>query len=207
MRSCVFGSGGGFDGDPVAEGGELGDVVTHAAFDVDAAGVVVGSEVMEAGEGVGEQVPDDDQDGAGDRNQGLELAAAFDDAAVALAEEGVGLGGRGGDLSKRAPQVRVAFAGRPGAALGARLDGLRRDLGPGDQVAGGGELALSSPSSAMMIWAALLPMPGTSSRRCSAGSGPWAGAPAPTVGPGSRPAAGAWAVGIAAIASSIRVVS
>jgi hypothetical protein len=56
LRSCVFGSGGGFDGDPVAEGGELGDVVTHAAFDVDAAGVVVGSEVMEAGEGVGEQV-------------------------------------------------------------------------------------------------------------------------------------------------------
>jgi hypothetical protein len=51
LRSCVFGSGGGFDGDPVAEGGELGDVVTHAAFDVDAAGVVVGSEVMEAGEG------------------------------------------------------------------------------------------------------------------------------------------------------------
>src|SRR4026207_1708140 len=38
LRSCVFGSGGGFDGDPVAEGGELGDVVTHAAFDVDAAG-------------------------------------------------------------------------------------------------------------------------------------------------------------------------
>ena len=53
---CGFGSGGGFEGDPVAEGGELGDVVTHAAFDVDAAGVVVGSEVAEAGEGVGEQV-------------------------------------------------------------------------------------------------------------------------------------------------------
>ena len=125
MRSCVFGSGGGFDGDPVAEGGELGDVVTHAAFDVDVAGVVVGSEVMEAGEGVGEQVPDDDQDGAGDRNQGLELAAAFDDAAVALAEEGVGLGGCGGGLAERALQVGVALAGAAAAGDGPGLDGAR----------------------------------------------------------------------------------
>ena len=68
---------------------------------VDAAGVVVGSEVVEAGGGVGEQVPDDDQDGAGDRDQGLELAAALDDAPVAFAEEGVGLGGRGGGLAER----------------------------------------------------------------------------------------------------------
>jgi hypothetical protein len=74
-------------------------------------------------------------------------------------------------------------------------------------VARGGEWPMSSPSSAMMTWAALLPMPGTSSRRCIAGSGPWAGAPAPLVSPGSGPPAGAWAAGIAAIASSIRVVS
>src|SRR5512132_2058299 len=115
-------------------------------------------------------MPDDDQDGAGDGDQRLELAAAADQPPVAFAEEGVGLGGRGGDLPECAPQVRVAFAGRPGAVLGARLDGLGRDLGPGDQVAG-------------------------------------AGAPAPLVGPGSGPSAGTWAAGIAAIASSIRVVS
>src|SRR5258705_2119153 len=87
-RYVVGGSGGGFEGDSVAQGGELGDVVAHAAFDVDAAGVVVGSEIMEPGEGVSEQVADDDQDGAGDRDQGLELAAAFDDAAGALAGGG-----------------------------------------------------------------------------------------------------------------------
>src|SRR6185312_6412327 len=46
---CGFGSGGGFEGDPVAHGGELGDVVAHPAFGGDAVGVVVGSEVVEAG--------------------------------------------------------------------------------------------------------------------------------------------------------------
>jgi hypothetical protein len=90
---CGVGSGGGFEGDPVAHGGELGDVVTHPAFGVDEAVVVIGSEVVEAGEWVGEQVPDDDEDGAGDRHEGLEFAAAFDDASVAFAEESVGLGG------------------------------------------------------------------------------------------------------------------
>ena len=37
--------GGGFEGDPVAHGGELGDVVAQPSFDGDAAGVVVGAEV------------------------------------------------------------------------------------------------------------------------------------------------------------------
>jgi hypothetical protein len=44
-----LGSGGGFEGDPVAHGGELGDVVAHPAFGGDAVDVVVGSEVVEAG--------------------------------------------------------------------------------------------------------------------------------------------------------------
>ena len=51
-----LGSGGGFEGDPVAHGGELGDVVAHPAFGGDAVDVVVGSEVVEAGGGVVEQV-------------------------------------------------------------------------------------------------------------------------------------------------------
>ena len=38
---------------------------------------------------VGEQLPDDDQDGAGDRDQGFEFAAAFDDARVAFAQGGL----------------------------------------------------------------------------------------------------------------------
>jgi len=74
-----LGLGGGFEGDPVAHRGELGDVVAQLPFGVDALGVVVGSEVAEAGFGVCEQVPDDDQDGAGDRDQSLELAAALDE--------------------------------------------------------------------------------------------------------------------------------
>jgi hypothetical protein len=37
---CCWGSGGGFEGDSVAERGELGNVV--AAFDIDAASVMVG---------------------------------------------------------------------------------------------------------------------------------------------------------------------
>src|SRR5882757_2263084 len=76
-RYVVGGSGGGFEGDSVAQGGELGDVVAHAAFDVDAAGVVVGSEVVESGERIRQQLPDDHQNGAGDRNERLELAAAL----------------------------------------------------------------------------------------------------------------------------------
>src|SRR5574340_355104 len=105
----VGGLGGGFECDAVAQGGQLGDVVTHAALDVDAQGVVVGPEVVETREWIGQQVPDDDQDRAGDRNQGLELAAAFDDPSVALAEEGVGSRGRGRSLTERALEIRVAL--------------------------------------------------------------------------------------------------
>jgi hypothetical protein len=89
---CGVGSGSRFECDSVAHGGQLSDVVTHPAFDVDAGGVVVGSEVAESGGGVEKQLPNDDEDRAGDRDQGLEFAAAFDQAPVALAEEGVGLG-------------------------------------------------------------------------------------------------------------------
>ena len=45
-------SGGGLEGDGVAEGFEPADVVLLAAFGVDALGVVAGSEVVEAGVGV-----------------------------------------------------------------------------------------------------------------------------------------------------------
>ena len=56
MRDCVFGLGGGFDGDPVSHSRELSDVVAQPAFDGDAVGVVLGAQVAEAGGRVGEQV-------------------------------------------------------------------------------------------------------------------------------------------------------
>jgi hypothetical protein len=49
-------------------------------------GVVVGAHIVEAGGGVGQQVPNDHQDGPGDGDQGLQLADAPDQAAVALAQ-------------------------------------------------------------------------------------------------------------------------
>ena len=80
---------------------------------------------MEARGRVGQQVPDDDEEGAGDRDQGFEFAAAFDQAPVALAEKGVGLGGRGRGLAECAFQIRVALAGLAGAGNRPGLDGAR----------------------------------------------------------------------------------
>jgi hypothetical protein len=51
----VWGLRGGFEGDPVAHRGELGEVVADLPSGVDAVGVVVGSEVAESSRGVGEQ--------------------------------------------------------------------------------------------------------------------------------------------------------
>ena len=100
---------------------------------------------MEAGGGVGEQVPDDDQDGAGDRDQGFELAAAFDEAPVALAEEGVGLGGGGGGLAEHAFEVGVAFAGLAASVLGPDWMVRGHSLAQDTRCAGGGELGHVQP--------------------------------------------------------------
>jgi len=62
----------------------LADVVAGLLVLVDAAGILAGAEIGIADCGIGQQVPDDHQDGAGDGEQGLELAAALDDAPVAL---------------------------------------------------------------------------------------------------------------------------
>jgi hypothetical protein len=69
--------GGGGDGDGVAEGLELVDEAADPAAFVDAGGVVVGAEVAVAGVRVGQQMPDDHQDGAGDGDEGFLFAAAF----------------------------------------------------------------------------------------------------------------------------------
>src|SRR5262249_26643041 len=84
-------------------------------------------------------MPDDGEDGSGDGDEGLELAAAFDDAPVAFTEERVGFGGRGGGLAEQPFQVGVALAGLAGPVFGARLDGSGGEVGPGGQVPRGGE--------------------------------------------------------------------
>ncbi len=85
-------SGGGFEGDFVAEGFELADVVAFLPAGIDAVVLEIGAEVDVANCGVGQRMPDDDHDGPGDRDQGLEPAQPFDQAAVPLPQEGVGLG-------------------------------------------------------------------------------------------------------------------
>jgi len=79
--------GGGFHGDLIAEGLELADVDALFAVGADAGVVELGAEVVEPCLRVGQQVPNDDQDRAADRDDGLFLAPAPSDAPVALAEE------------------------------------------------------------------------------------------------------------------------
>ena len=81
----MSGSGGGLQSDPVAEGFEFADVVALLTFWVDARVVVAGAEVVEPGGVVAEQVPDDDQDGTADRNDGLLLASSAGDASGSAA--------------------------------------------------------------------------------------------------------------------------
>jgi hypothetical protein len=80
---------GGLEGDFVAEGLELADVVTHLAVEVDSGVVVVGAQVVELGVVVAEQVPSNDQDGSADRDDGSLIAGPAGDLAVPLTEKGV----------------------------------------------------------------------------------------------------------------------
>jgi hypothetical protein len=109
-------------GDGVAEDFELVDQAADLAVGMDAADVEVRAEVVEADGGIGQWVPDDDQDGSGDRDQCFEFAAAFDQAPVPLTEEGVGFGGRGGGFAEDAFEVGVALAGLAAALFGPGLD-------------------------------------------------------------------------------------
>ncbi len=111
MDVRALGSGCGFDGDAVSEGLELSDVVALLGFGVDRSGVVIRPEVDVVGIGVGQQVPDDDEHRASDCDLCPLLAAASGDAAIALAEEGVGAscGDRG--FAEDPGQVAVAVSG------------------------------------------------------------------------------------------------
>src|ERR1017187_8351102 len=134
-----YGSGGLGDGDLEAEGLDLADVVTDLPVGVETSLVVAGAEVGVPGGRVGQQVPDDDQDGAGDGDLGFGLAPAAGDPSVALAEEGGSAGGAGGGLAEAAAQPAVALVLFAGAGAGPGLAGPGAQPGPGHQVGGGGE--------------------------------------------------------------------
>ena len=78
------GSGSRYEGNPVAQGLQLADVVALGALGVDVGVVKAGAQVVVAQVGVGQQVPDDDQDGAAHRHDRFLGAAAPRDAPVAL---------------------------------------------------------------------------------------------------------------------------
>ena len=67
------------DGDGQAEGLQAAEVGADLLIPVGVAGVEVRAEVAVGGRRVGEQVPDDDHDGAGDGDLGDGLAAAAGD--------------------------------------------------------------------------------------------------------------------------------
>ena len=92
----------GSEGDGVAEGLQLADVVAFLGVRVEVFGEVVASEISEPGVVGSEEVPDDDQDRAPDRDKGAFLASPFGDAPIPGTEEGVGSGGRDGGLERMA---------------------------------------------------------------------------------------------------------
>lgn len=101
----------------MAEVLELTDVVAHPPVEVDAGVVVAGAEVEEWRVGVGEEVPDDHQDGSADGNDCPLGAPASGDAPVALAEEGIGAAGADGGLAQDPGEVAVAVPGARVALL------------------------------------------------------------------------------------------
>jgi hypothetical protein len=109
-------------------------------------------------------MPDDGEDRVTHGHDRAVLAAASGQAPVALAEEGIGACQCGDDLAQGGGQPGVAPAG--GAAFlgagGLVVDG--GELGPGDQVRGGGETAHLDPISAISSWAATTPTPRASAK-------------------------------------------
>jgi hypothetical protein len=171
--------GGGGDGDVEAEGAELAEVCLDLAVAVGRAFVPVGAEVGEPGFWVGEQVPDDDEDGAGDGALGPVPAQAPGQAAEPFAEEGLGAGGAVGGLGAVALQVgvalpllRFAFRGPDCRATGARPAQDTRWAAVVNWV-------MSRPVSAMMAMASFGLTPGISASRSAAvsaaASGPGSG--------------------------------
>lgn len=158
------GSGGrGFEGNLVAEGLELADEVPGLAGGVEMALVPVVADLLVGGVRVVDQMSGDDEYRAGDGDQGFCLAAVFDDAPVAGAEEGVGAGGGVGGFAEGALELGVALSDRACRVLRAELDRAVAQLGPRDEVFGVGKRLMSAPISARMIRAGVGPVPGATS--------------------------------------------
>src|SRR4051812_38877036 len=165
------GSGCGVEGHGVAEVLQFADVLADLAFGIGAGGVVVGAEVDELRLIVGEQRPDDHEDGAADRHDGPVLAAPSGDAAVALAEEGVGAGGTDRGLAEHSGEVAVAVPGAGVALLpagGLAHSGAKRAREA--RCGGVGKRVMSVPISARINCAAIGPTPGIASSRSTTGA-------------------------------------
>jgi hypothetical protein len=106
------------------------------------------------------QVPDDDQDGAGDGDQGFELAAALDDAPVAFAQEGVGPGGCRCGFTQDALEVGVCPCRCGRICCWPRTGWCGLSLAHDTRCPGVGNRLMSRPISAMIAWAPLRPDPG-----------------------------------------------
>src|SRR3954469_8566656 len=78
---------------------------------------MLGAQVGEGGLLLGQQAPDDDQDGSAGGNNGFLLTAAPGDPAVALPEEGLGVRRADRGLAQDPGQVGVAVSGGAGAVL------------------------------------------------------------------------------------------
>jgi hypothetical protein len=147
----------------VAEGLELADEVAGLACGVEVAAVPVGTELLVGGVRVVDQVPGDDEYRAGDGDQSFGMAAAFDDAPVSGAEEGVGAGGGVGGLTESALEPGVALPGRPRGILRCGLDRAGDNLAQDTRCSGVGKRLISAPISARMICSVAGPIPGTAS--------------------------------------------
>ena len=115
-------------------------------------------------------MPDDDQDGAADGDDGLLLAPSPGDPSVALAQEGVGPGGADGGLAQDPGQVGVALAGGVLALLpaGGLADDRERTWPRRPGAPAVGNRVMSTPTSATITCAAAGPTPGTVSSRAAA---------------------------------------
>src|SRR3954447_6336695 len=108
MPAGRSGSGGGVKGHRVAKSLQFPNVVTDSALGVGAGGVVLRSEVDEVSVLVGEQGPDDHENGPADGDDGPLLAAASGDPPIPLPEEGVRAAGTDRGLAEDSGQVAVA---------------------------------------------------------------------------------------------------
>ena len=117
-RWCSIWSGCGREGDVVSELLELSDEV--AGFVVFAVVLVVevGSEVVVAGVGVVEEVPDDHEDGSGDRDERFAFASSAYKPPVSFPQEGVGSGGTSCSLTEHTFEVAVPLPVLPERVFG-----------------------------------------------------------------------------------------